>query len=137
MTHRRKANGLIGILILLAVVVAGGVALAATGNLENPLRIFSTASGGEGRGFRGGAGVEPPAQAEGTTFAAGQQRGAGFEGRGGGEGGADAIQWSQIGSVLYDVWVILAVTTLVVIIGTPLGRAIKWLRQRRAPVPAP
>ncbi len=134
MTRRRTTNGLIGIFILLVVVIAGGAALTATGNLENPLRIFSTAGWGEGGGFRGDEGFEPPAQPDATTFTAGQ-RGAGFEGRGG-EGGADSIQWSQIGSVLYDVWVILVVTALVVLIGTPLGRAIRWLRQRGAPAPA-
>ncbi|MCL4251653.1 MAG: hypothetical protein KJ065_26110 [Anaerolineae bacterium] len=135
MTRRRKTNNLIGIFILLVVVIAGGAALAATGNLENPLRIFSTVGGGEGGGFRGGEGFEPPAQPDGTTFTA-SEPGEGFAGRGGGEGGADSIQWSQIGSVLYDVWVMLAVTALVVLIGTPLGRALKWLRQRGAPAPA-
>ncbi|MCC6616065.1 MAG: hypothetical protein IT320_21525 [Anaerolineae bacterium] len=133
MARRRKLNGIIGVLILIAVVAAGGIALAATGNLENPLRVLTTSSGG-GEGFqdRDREGFTPPAQQDGTATTV-AERGGGAEGRG---GSSDSIQWSQIGSVLYDVWVILAVTAVVVLVGTPIGRTIKWLRQRGAPVPA-
>jgi len=132
MARRRKLNGIIGILILLAVVAVGGVALAATGNLDNPLSVFTTSSGG-GEQFRDREGIAPPEQQDGTatTVSESGARPAGREG-----GNSDSIQWSQIGSVLYDVWVIVAVTAVVVIIGTPIGRTIKWLRQRGAPVPA-
>ncbi len=131
MTRRGKTNGIIGILILLIIVIGGGVALAATGNLENPLRILSVTGGG-GEQFRGREGFAPQQQDGAATSGAG--RGERLEGRGGGD--SDSIQWSQIGSVLYDVWVIVAVTAVVVIAGPPIGRTIKRLRRRSAPAAA-
>lgn len=114
--NRRKA---LWIILFVILVGLGGVGLAASGNFENPVSAL-IGSGGEG-GQRGA----PPS---GT----GEQRGAPPQGAGQqGEGGdQSSINWSSIGSVLYNVWFLFAASAVVIVLQTVGGSIIQMVKQR-------
>jgi hypothetical protein len=139
MTQTRSTRRVIGSIIFIIIVVISGVALAANGNLRNPFIVIpeisalvsGTASfpgaggerperGGEGRpamGPSGGERTRPEGRPEGL-----------------GERGAvddTAIQWSEFGGVLFNVWFIAAVTAVMMVVSYPLGFVVKRLRRPR------
>lgn len=133
MAQRRKSTNWRGIIIFLVLVGLTGYALASSGNLDNPFRIFTQAQGrGEGT-F--------PERPEGEASERGEMpEGAEFQGRGGEE--SASINWSSIGSVLFNLWYLAATTAVIIIIQRPLGFLITRIRQRfhppasAAPVPS-
>jgi hypothetical protein len=106
---------IIALALFFALIIGGGLALAASGNFENPFAVFTNVSGPQGR--EGGAPPERPANMD--------ANGEGMPVRG--EGGADqGFTWSQFGSVLYDVWFFLAATGVVMVVAPP----VKWFFKR-------
>lgn len=127
MAQRRKSTNWRGIIIFLVLVGLTGYALASSGNLDNPFRIFTQT---QGRGE--GSAQERP---EGQTPTTGE-----FQGRGSEE--SVSINWSSIGGVLFNLWYLAATTAIIVIIQRPLGYLITRIRRRfhppasTAPVPS-
>jgi len=114
-----KRKGLVAMLIFFVMLALSGAALAATGNLQNPLAALSMVAEGEHR--QRDEGFEPPQRTENTSG----ERSAFGGGRGGGDEN-DSVNWSQFGQVLYNVWVLFAAAGVVMLIGLPL----RPLRQR-------
>lgn len=115
--NRRKA---LWITVFVVLVSLSGFALAASGNFENPLAAFVGGGGREGGGQRGA----PPQQSSDQTSTR-PARGAGGEG-----GDQSSFSISQIGSVLYNVWFLFAITAVVIVVQTVGGGLIQRLRQR-------
>lgn len=122
MTNKRSnSTGRIVAILFIAFVVVSGVALAASGNLNNPFRVVTQLTGGPGFGReeRGGReGQRPP----------GEQRGEPGGGRRGPGGEADGFNWNDIGSVLGNIWFILAASAVVMVVGPVIGLVIRKLR---------
>jgi len=120
MRRSRKRTWVV-LAVFLGVLVIGGVALAATDNMANPLPFLETRSEGPPRG--GEERVAPPDMAENGER---PQRGEhGGRGAGGGHGhGADL---TQAGDVLFNLWFVGVVSAVVMGISTPLAS----LRRRR------
>lgn len=121
-----QRKGLIALVIFFALLSTSGAALAATGNLENPLAVLGiTVNGGSepGRGAdRDGSSV--------TRLPQGESRGSGGEARGGGHEGGD-VTWSRTGEVLFNVWLLFAAAGVVMLLSIPYRHVKKLLRQRR------
>ncbi len=114
--NRRKA---LWIILFVILVGLSGVGLAASGNFENP--VSALIGGGEGGERRG-----PPAgmsDQQGTR----PQQGAGQQGEGGDQ---SSINWSSIGSVLYNVWFLFAASAVVIVLQTVGGGIIQRVKQR-------
>ena len=116
--NRRKA---LWITLFILVVSLSGFALAASGNLENPLGTLVGGSGGHEGRERG----TPPSTS-------GDQTETQPTGTGRGEGGGDqsSFNFSQIGSVLNNVWFLFAITAVVIVVQTIGGGLIQRLKQR-------
>ncbi len=125
------------LIVCVALVAVSGYALAANNQLSNPFtavsevtRLISADSSTVGGGMQsrgGGEGTDRPAPPSGDF--------AGGEGSGGGPGGGQegaGIQWSQVGAVLANLWVIAAATVVMAVVGPMIGWSIKHLRPKRA-----
>jgi hypothetical protein len=119
--HTQRSPKTFGIAIFILLVVLGGSVLAATGNFDNPFRIFMQATSERGPQFTREAGAERPAAGE------------GFRGESPGQG---AISWSNIGGVLFNVWFLFAVATFIIVIQYPLRLIVRLIRSRGQPTPA-
>jgi len=133
MAQRRKSTNWRGIIIFLVLVGLMGYALASSGNLDNPFRIFMQAQG------RGEGNFE--ARPEGEASERGEMpEGGEFQGRGGEE--SVSINWSSIGGVLFNLWYLAATTAVIIIIQRPLRYLIARIWRRfhppasAAPVPS-
>lgn len=155
MQRRRKANGLLAFAVLLAVVLTGGYALQSAGYIDNPFDemnfLANWATGGEER-FSDALGapadlplLTPDAEASAPDFSL-----TSLNDSDGGlppldslsdadmgelpslDGGAfpeaPAFVWSEVGAVLYDVWFILAATTVFIVIQQLFKRTTQALR---------
>ncbi|MCA9886007.1 MAG: hypothetical protein KC708_23690 [Anaerolineae bacterium] len=145
MARKRKQNrrGLVAFGVLCAIVLLGGLTLWQSGDMQNPLgsaaMLFSSGMPGEGMrdgGFRGGEGGDERFQPPDGENSGERTRpeGSDFEGRGR-EGSNNSlslsdIQWDDIGSVFYNLWLMLAATVLVIIIARPIGWLVKQVRSR-------
>ncbi len=136
MIRKRSTRRLIGMILFVLVVAVSGYALSASGNLSNPFTAVSQMAA-----LLSGSTTAPGEMGAGS----GETRGAPPSGErpaGGGEMGSDqsAIQWSQIGAVLYNVWVIAAASAVMMLVGPVIGWGIKQFRrgiQRLTPTRAP
>lgn len=133
MALKKQLRKRLGSIVFIIVVALSGMALAASGNLRNPLTAiseFTTLVGGS-TSTQGGAGGAP----------SGEMRGAPPSGEmpaGGGD--ASGIQWNQLGAVLYNLWVIAAASAIVMVVGPAVGWSIKGLgraTKRLTPARAP
>ena len=125
---KHKKRGMRQFIILCTIVLVSGAALWQTGALQNPLRmtamLFSTSDMGDnGERVRPenmeandeGERPEPP---EGMTF----------EGSEGGSSMAlslEDIEWAQLPAVLYNLWIMMALTVVVIVISRMTGWIIK------------
>lgn len=123
------------LIVCAALVALSGYALAANNQLSNPFTavtevtslISGNSAGGGGRDFGGETnGSDRPAPPSGD-FAGGENSGGG---PGGGQEGS-GLQWSQLGSVLANLWYIAAATVVMAVIGPMIGWVIKHLRPQR------
>lgn len=116
----QQSSKTLGIVIFIALVILSGSILAATGNFDNPFRIFTQTSS-EGRPqFSREAGAE---RRVGERSFQGEMR------------GQDSISWSNIGGVLFNVWFLFAVTAFIVVIQYPFHLITRLMRRRIRPVP--
>ena len=141
MKTRRNRRNMVGIAIFIGLVVVSGLWFNATNNIENPFKIISNTI------ERLTATQNPPAmtmaastEATGDVAASMEERRPpeGEEGQrpaGGGHGGNElslsAFNWDLLDGVLFNLWFICAVTAVVMLIGTPIGKLIKRLKQIR------
>ena len=110
--NHRKSNGLRAALIFIIVVIISGVALVASGNLDNPFQVISQLTGSTGGGSeRSMSASAPPMQM--------------------GERGSqsDGFNWNALGGVLSHLWFLMAASAVVMVIGRPIGLAIKRLQR--------
>lgn len=122
--RRRTQRKWIGIGIFLVFVVLSGAALVASGDMQNPLRMFmqSTPSG------------EMPERGEMPEGERPERPEGGGERGGGGESATvslENIQWNRLGEVLYDLWLMCALTAVVMFVAPIVGLLLKPLRRRR------
>lgn len=118
MTHKNNRRKALWVTLFVLIVGLSGFALAANGSFENPFAAFM--GGGQG-GERG----ERPQMTGGDTSARPPQGEASERG-----GQQSSFSLSQIGSVLYNVWYLFAVTAVVVVIQWVGGGLINRLKQR-------
>lgn len=138
MTRKRSIRKYVGMILFILIVAVSGYALAASGNLSNPLsgvtQMATLLSGSTGSGGEMGAGGPPSGETRGTPPS-------GEMPSGGGQGGdQSSFQWSQIGPVFYNIWVIAAASAVMMIVGPVIGWGIKQIKrgfQRLTPARAP
>lgn len=134
MARKRQLRKWIVSFVFIALIALSGYALSASGNLRNPLtavlEFTSLVSGTSAAGGEQGAGSPPTGATRGTPPSGEMQSG----------GEQSGIQWGQIGSVLYNLWVIAAVSAVMMLVGPVIGwnikqfgRATKRLTPARAP----
>ena len=126
MAGKRLASGsLFGIAIFTLVLFIGGMALAQTNNFRNPLSLVGLAP----------APTRPP-EPDGPAPRSGDPgRGNQSADRlqaGGNPGGGDTLVWSQVGGVLYNLWLVAAITDLVVIFQTIIKVIRQAIKRRHA-----
>ncbi len=114
MAQQRKSINFAAIIIFLVLIAVSGGVLLAAGDFENPFSVFTqllprSEDAGEDR--------------ESRAFAA--PSGERAEG-GVGRGEQSDIQWSQIGSVLYNVWFMGAVAAFVMVIQVTISSLKHW-----------
>ena len=134
MQRRHTFNSKLIALVFILAVIAGGLALAAANQLENPFAVVTQIqqfASGEQPSF--GAGGERPARPDEATDAEGAMVG---ERASRGEGGGDrlnstSLTWSEGDAVVGNLWFILAMTAVVMVVGTPIGRLMKRLSGRQ------
>ncbi len=119
--RRSRKRTWIVLAVFLGFLVIGGVALAATDNMVNPLPFLESRSegptqGGEERGA-------PPDMAENGERPQRDERG------GGGHGHESDL--TQAGAVLFNLWFVGVVSAVVMGISTPLA-ALRRRRRRRS-----
>ena len=113
--NRRKA---LWIILFVVLVSIGGITLAATGHMENPLGTLIS-------GAKGGQQDRPP---QGFTSQDSSTRPQPSE-----MGGSQSsVDWSRIGGVLYNVWFLFAAAAVVVVVQT-VGGSIKQRVKIRVP----
>ena len=129
-SRKRKSTNVLPILLFIALVVFAGFGLAATGNLSNPFGFLT-----QSQGHRDG----PPMNANNQVAAnSNASSSAQFSARGPDDGGGDSssisIDWSQITTVLFNLWYLCATTAVVIVLQKVGGYLIHQVKQRRQPL---
>lgn len=131
MKRKKKDSkrGLIAFIVLCLIVLVSGFALWQDNDLQNPFRSLSMflpmGANMEGR-------LEHDGPPDGGFDMRGQRPpdGGNFDRPEGRDGGGSMnfwnIQWQDIGSVFYNIWLMLAATVAVIVIARPIG----WLMKR-------
>ncbi len=118
MAHQRQKTALRGALIFALLVALVGIGLAATGHYSNPLSFVQAFQELQHANVQSST---VPHSVGGQLH----QHGAASHGHGTG-GAADRIEWPYFGEVLFDSWVLCAVTACYIVVQQTLG----WLIQR-------
>ena len=144
MQRRHTFNRKLIALVFILAVIAGGVALKAANQLENPLAVVTQIqqfSSGEQPGFGEGAERRGPpgnsALTDGDEDEQFERAERSFPAEGMGNGlTSTSLTWSELDAVAFNLWFILATTAVVMVVGTPVGRLIKRLSGRQRQTPA-
>ena len=123
--QRRRRTNIVGVLIFVAFVALAGLGLFATDNVANPFDFIGELSLiqrvnerysqlGQEAGDRNGHMPRPDLP----------------------QGDENTIEWPALMAVVYDIWVLCAVTACYILIRQALGWVLYRLRSARAPEPA-
>jgi len=123
----RQKRGFIAMVIFILIVAASGYALAVSGNMRNPFTVVSEISNlvNSADGNAPTNGEFRVAQARANDGSAPSAPQGNFEARGSGE--QTTIQWSQFGSVVFNLWFLAATAAFVMVADRILGFASKPL----------
>ena len=132
-SRKRKSTNILPIILFIALVVFAGFELAATGHLSNPFGFLT-----QSQGHAGG----PPMDRNNSSVAvvnSNAPSNAQFLSRGpddGGDSSSISIDWSQITTVLFNLWYLCATTAVVIVVQKIAGYLIHQVKQRRQPLAA-
>ena len=125
MRRQRRRTNMVGVLIFVAILALAGVGLVATDNVSNPFDFIGElaliqrvnerySQLGQVAGDRNGHIPRPDLP----------------------QGDENDIVWPAVMAVVYDIWVLCAVTACYILIQQALGWALYRLRSAKAPKPA-
>lgn len=128
MSKKRRPFRWAGVLIFVVLVAITGFALNRKGYWDNP---FDHLMNNSGEGHDSSGEREPPGGLNREAMPRDSEAGNPFRPEGGKPGGAsaglDAIAWSQIGGVLFDLWFLFAATAVVILTARLAGYVVKTL----------
>jgi hypothetical protein len=122
MSHQSRS--LFGMLAFIIIVAVSGYALTASGNMRNPFEVISDIANitesGTGSTLSGG------------RLGMGEAREGSALQQGGGPSEQTTIQWNQLGSVLFNLWFLAALSAFVMVVRRILS-FVKKLPRRTLP----
>jgi hypothetical protein len=131
-SRKRKSTNVLPIILFIALVVFAGIGLAATGHLSNPFGFLT-----QSQRHAGGPPMSANNQVAANSNASGNAQ---FSARGTDDGGGDSssisIDWSQITTVLFNLWYLCATTAVVIVVQKVGGYLVHQVKQRRQPLTA-
>ncbi|HLZ63794.1 MAG TPA: hypothetical protein VKR06_43245 [Ktedonosporobacter sp.] len=133
MAHQHKRTTLYGALIFVTLVAIAGLGFSATGRFSNPfgfLQAFQELQHYNQQVATAPRQVGSHIHNSGSGTPA--SHGSANHSHGGGRAG-DRIAWPLLGAVLFDIWVLFAVTACYILVQQTLGFLIHRFRSRRPP----